>query len=1000
MAATGSINFGGLVSGLDTNQLIDDLIKIDSQPLTRLQNRQTDLTEKRDTFTTMKSDLLEFQSIASELKTASSFGAFSASSSYEEALTVSASSTANEGNYSIKILSLAQAETLSGNSYASTDTDLGISGEILINNSSLTIRKTDSLTDIKNSINSLDSGVTASILKITSSDYRLILSSNTRGEDGFRIANVGSADALGLLGLTDGTTSVRSAEDGSVYSAAFSSANSTLGSLLDLSSQSSGTVTIRNKNITINLASDTLSAIRDKINESNIPGVTASVETVVVDSETMFRLAITGTEEFEDEGNVLETLGILERGVSGTYAEFQTGPLSVSKEMSEPVHDTTLLRKLGANVGETITISGSDTEGSRISSTITVGNDTKVGDILDAIESAFGDDVEAYIENDRIKVKSTVAGANSLSFRIRAGNEYEGSLDFGSVSTVTRGRDRLLVQGSDAKIVVNNIEISRNTNEISDVLTGLSLSLKNADPNKQINISVVRDRSAVKGKIENFVKSYNEFIDFIDQNSAYNEETDEEGPLLGDITSRTVVSKIRDVLRSTVFDGDFTYNQLVQIGVETTTDGKLKINSSKLDDALNEDVDSVVSLFTATRKSSDNDISFVYHSNKTAAGTYNVTITRAAEQAEAVSRAFDGDIGENGTLTVTDNYNRTLSVAYTEGMSVEDIANSINEEAEQSYSEIIRSDSRLKQANDVPIAQNTSITDIQGVDVRETDTITVSGTTHTGKTYQRVIGFGDGEDVTVQDILQAIESINNYEVVASIDSNGSIVVEDRTSGTSKLAVSITSTVPGLDFGVFESIQQGRSSVSVTAEVTEDNTLKIIHNEYGSAGTFTVSGGASLGIDDGVYVGIDVEGTINGSAATGRGQTLTASGSDSNTRGIVIRTTITPGELAAEGQNQGTVTLISGVADKLYSLLSSMTSSVDGFIQAKIDSIDLSLSSLESQIDNMNDRIDLRRQQYVRKFTELEQSLARLQSLQESLTSSLSSIQTNSLFSSL
>lgn len=998
MAGLGSINFGGLASGLDTNKIIDDLVKVDSQPLARLQSKQTELTKKNDTYTTMKTGLVELQNKASELKSASSFGAFSASSSDEEALTVKTSSTANEGNYSVKVLTLAQAKTLSGNSLSSPTSSLGLSGEVLVNNSSLRIRTTDSLTDIKNGINSLNAGVTASVLKVTNTDNRLIITTNTRGEDGFRISNVGATDILGSLGFTDTTKSIRSIEDGSILSADFTSANSTLGSLLNISSQSSGTVAIRNKSVSIDLATDTLSSIRDKINNATIPGVSASVQTVDVNGTTLFRLVVTGTEDFTDDGNVLETLGILERGTSGTYAEFQTGSLSLSDAYEKEINSNTLISKTGAKTGETITITGKSSEGSAVSNTLTVNNNSKVGDVLTAIENAFGGEVDAYIENNRIMVKSTVAGSNSLTFHISAGNQSGGSLDFGTISTVTKGRDRLLVEGADAKLLVNNIEISRNTNEINDILTGLTLNLKKADAGTEINITVQRDRDAIKTKIEEFVSAYNDFVTFINDNSTYNDDTKEAGPLLGDITARTVEVRVRESLRSTVFNGDFAYNQLIQIGIESTTDGKLSINTSKLNTALNENIDSVISLFSATRSSTDNDIDFVYHTEKTAPGTYDVTITRAAEKAEAVSEIIGETIGESGDLEVTDNFGKRVSIGFTGDMNAEDIANAINEEAGSSYAETIRSDTSLKASDGGTIAQNTAISSLQDIKIAEKDTITVVGTNRAGRTFQRIIQVGNGDEVTMQSILDAIESINNDDVVASIDGNGRITVEDRTTGSSKIGLSIETTITGLDFGSFASIQQGRSTVGIRAEVTDDNRIKIAHNEYGASKTITVSGGEALGIVDGTYAGVDVAGTINGQEGVGNGQSLSASKSDPNSRGIIIRTKITPEELESEGPSQGSITLVSGIADLLHSQLNSMTSSVDGFVQAKIDSLKISLTSMETQITNMNKRIELRREQYIRKFSQLEQAMARLQSLQQTLNSSLGSLSSTSIFS--
>ena len=50
MASIGAVNFGGLASGIDTQKLMEDLIKVDSIPLTRLESRQAELSKKSTTF--------------------------------------------------------------------------------------------------------------------------------------------------------------------------------------------------------------------------------------------------------------------------------------------------------------------------------------------------------------------------------------------------------------------------------------------------------------------------------------------------------------------------------------------------------------------------------------------------------------------------------------------------------------------------------------------------------------------------------------------------------------------------------------------------------------------------------------------------------------------------------------------------------------------------------------------------------------------------------------
>ncbi len=994
MASTGSINFSGLSSGLDTSQIIEDLMAIESKPLTALETRQTDLTKKKDAFTSMKTDLLAVKTAVSDLRNSSAFGVYSASSSDEEALTLSASSSAKEGTYRIKINSLAQAEALSGNSYAQTNTPLGITGEILINGKSFRIRSSNTLQDISNGINSLDNGVNATILKVSGSDNRLVLSASSQGVDGFSVANAGSADTLGTLGFTDGTKVVRESSNGAVLSAAFTSATSTIGSLAGISSNSQGTIKIRNKDVTIDLAADTLSTVRDKINALKLNGVSATVESTTENGATVYKLSITGTQDFTDSGNVLESMGILEGGTSGVKAKYTSASLLTS-DTKNSLSESTKLTAVGSasknGDTESVTVTGAKADGTTVSRTIQISKNSTIGDLLDGIEEAFSGSVTATLENGRIAIESTTAGESNLSVQLKANNEQDGTLDFGTLTRTTPGRLRQLSEGRDAEILVNNTTVKRSTNEFSDTIQGLAINLKKADSTSEVVVTVTRDTSALKTKIENFVKSYNSVVDFVDANSVYDKEKDTTGPLNGELTSRTVLQRLRDALQQSFNVDGYDYTRLFQVGIEFDSDGRLGIDSTKLDDVLENNVDALSRLFTVSRTSTESDIDFSYSSVKTKPGSYTVKVTTAAEQASVQSSSLADGVSSSGTLTITDNLGASLSIDVAEGDTATDIANTLNTEAAKTKEEILRSTTALSRTDKTAVTQNTAITDIAGVTIADGDTITVTGTDHDGKSFQRRITLSGTDGKTIQDVLSAIESLNDRNASASIDADGRIRVQDRETGSSKLAVSISTTVKGLSFGSFESIQKGRNTVSVEAS-DSDGVLTLNHTSYGTANTFTVSGGNVAGLADGTYKGTDVAGTINGVAASGSGQILTASASDSSTQGIAVRIITTKTDLAAEGGSlSGTITLVSGAADSLYREISSLTDTVGGLIQTKIDSYTRSLKSLTSNISDMNKRIAAKKQTLVRKYAALEKSLSQLKSIQQQMSSALSSL---------
>ena len=105
-----------------------------------------------------------------------------------------------------------------------------------------------------------------------------------------------------------------------------------------------------------------------------------------------------------------------------------------------------------------------------------------------------------------------------------------------------------------------------------------------------------------------------------------------------------------------------------------------------------------------------------------------------------------------------------MIVDYSEDMNVNDIANLINAEAQNTYAEIQESSIALQQTQGKgAIDQNTAIGDIDGVLVEENDTITINSKDRSGKSFQRIITLSNGDSHTIQDILDGIEDTTNND---------------------------------------------------------------------------------------------------------------------------------------------------------------------------------------------------------------------------------------------
>ncbi len=183
-----AITFGGLATGLDTNTIISELMKLERQPIDRLNVDKSYLTARQSVFTSFDGKLTSFLSTIEKLGTADGVVANKASLSNSEYFTASLSAEAQAGNYSIEVVSLARQEKEVADGVAG-DYAVTTGGDLVLNGKSVTIGAGMSLAEIRDAINATeDTGVTASIIDDgTAAPKRLLLTADEAGADGVEI---------------------------------------------------------------------------------------------------------------------------------------------------------------------------------------------------------------------------------------------------------------------------------------------------------------------------------------------------------------------------------------------------------------------------------------------------------------------------------------------------------------------------------------------------------------------------------------------------------------------------------------------------------------------------------------------------------------------------------------------------------------------------------------------------------------------------------------------
>ncbi len=150
--------------------------------------------------------------------------------------------------------------------------------------------------------------------------------------------------------------------------------------------------------------------------------------------------------------------------------------------------------------------------------------------------------------------------------------------------------------GEDAQLTVDGVTYSRSSNEISDIIEGVTLTLQGTG---NTTLSVENDTSSITQLVQNMVNTYNAFDKFMDDNASYDPDTKKAGPLLGDSIARTIQNNVRSILGSPVAGTESNaYQYLSQIGITFNEDGSLEFDSTKFQDALQNNFNDVKALFT------------------------------------------------------------------------------------------------------------------------------------------------------------------------------------------------------------------------------------------------------------------------------------------------------------------------------------------------------------------------------------------------------------------
>ena len=616
-----SMSVDGLVSGLNTTDLINQLMSIEAQSQNRLKQQQADEQSTIKLYQTLNSKLSAVQTAAKALNTPSSWQTMKATSSDTAAVSATAGAGALGGSLSFTVENLATAHSV-----VSAGTVSSLTSPAMVGTSSYLLSRAAGIGFSRLSGTGLAVGA-----------HTITVSQATVGATVTGSAPLGATTVFGanntLQYSVDGgaTTQTITFDPVKAYTAADVAKEITTqsGGLLNAAVDASGTLSV--------------ATVRE--------GSAATLRITGGSALAALSLAV-------DAGDHLGTNGVV--NVDGT---------------NSTITDTQGSVVLASGTGGTVTATfGGGLRAGTVTATNVSTGDGSLTSVVNAINGAgagiSATAVQVGTNAYRLQLASTATGtANALTV-----DTSVFSAQLGSLNTLTSAADATITVGKGSP---NQYSVTSGSNTLTGVLPGVTLTLLQADPSETVTVNVANDATALSNNVQKMVDAINDALGYISEQSQYNTDTNVAGPLLGDSLARQLQSSL---LTSVSFLTDVSaLASPTGAGITIQADGTIAFDSSKFADAYAKNPADVAALFQQTGKqTTGSGLSFSSATDSTRPGSYAVAISQVATQASySGTGVVGGTVGATGTISVAVGL---LSATYstTGGETLDSVADGLN----------------------------------------------------------------------------------------------------------------------------------------------------------------------------------------------------------------------------------------------------------------------------------------------------------------------------------
>lgn len=623
--------FNGVISGINTQQIIQALMTAYEIPQTELQGQITTMNANLSAYQQIAADLTNLQSAADNISQTQLWNQTVATSNNTQVATATSSPSAPQGSVSFNVLQLAQAQTIASQNTVSSTSTVVDTSPFLLSGTAYGYGVT-SLTGSGLALGTHNFAVTTALSGGTAVGSKPLASSVTI------TSGVNDQIAVNVNGTAQTFTLAAGTYTPAQLAAAVSSASVVSGSpLLQAQVNAQGEMkvgtTLLGSSASLQVTGgDALSSL------GMVAQTTASVGTAG-------SITVDGTANSVNNINANTTVSLA--GVSGATVTMGVG-------------------SFGLNAGS-FTASEVSPGGGTLADVVSAINAAGAGVTASAVQVASG----AY----RLQMSSSTTGT--------AGQIVFDSSGFTSVlggfNTITSAQDAKLQVGGTSGYTVDS-----GSNAVTGLLSGVTINLLSAQNSgaTPVTVTVGANGQAMASSVQTMITDANQALADINKYAGYNSTTGKGGPLMGDANLNLITNQILGTVANVVGSG--TLIGAGSVGVAVTQSGTLTFDSTTFLAAYQANPTGVAQMFSQqgtfapSASQYAGTVGFSFALDSTPAGNYPITVSQSATQATDT-----GSVLSTGTITAAETLGFTQgtltgSYAATAGESLTTIASGLN----------------------------------------------------------------------------------------------------------------------------------------------------------------------------------------------------------------------------------------------------------------------------------------------------------------------------------